>query len=456
MLRRCRSDFHSLRRHVSLFSLEHHHTNLGNNRIQGGGSPLRSHSENKGSILLTCTTRLKLNASICCYSQADIVELVLWYGEAGYFRIIPTVADFKMRKRFYLPLTTVLLVFTLCLVRTTFAAQPIVVASLNPSYASVQIALVDIDDRSLNATLSISINAQIDNATAPNQLQVQISSEQQSVFFSKLLILNATDRNTDYAYYRAYTIVNVPLGNLNSTLYPYDKYSFAIDLSIVPTGYFDSSSTLSVDQLIILPKATFGWTIVPGKTTHFIDSAGVVHINGFSASISRDAFEIDKVAYPIYGMFWLLGGSLALKTSKTEKDNLANRVAILVAAFIALTGFSILTAPDLAAPFRLPSVASLLVEGAEIVAVMFAFVAFVDANTSSRWAAIFDASAAVASIAVVCYIVQFRILGVVFNLTSLPVLDRILIIVGLVSGLSIRLVAHWFSGHAAVPAVSSK
>ncbi len=312
------------------------------------------------------------------------------------------------------------------------------------SYFSFDAALLEVDERTLNASLSFFFVAQIDNMTAPTQLEVHGLGTDPPSF---RILIPVTDRNANFAFYQKVHLFNVPLLRVNATHFPFDSYSFNISLRVVPTFLFDSNSKINVSPLNVVQSLANGlWDIKPTtKPSYFIDSERALFIKGVSASITRNRFVIEQVNVPIYGLLFILGGSMALETTRhRRKGNAANRLAVFVAAFVGLTGFSSTIGGHLPSNFALPSIAGLLIEIGEISTAIFAFVTFLDASItdSQRWALIFDSLAVIVCLAIALTI-RIEIGGFfVIGFQNLPDLVKLTVVVALASGIIVRYFNH--------------
>jgi hypothetical protein len=316
------------------------------------------------------------------------------------------------------------------------------------SYLRFQVALLAIDERTLDANVSLVMNAQIDNKTAPPLLEVWVIENNFPYFYSQVPI---HDRNADYAFYQFYPTISIPLGYVNPVMYPWDSYDLNLTIEIVPYHYFDTNSTkLDIsDAPIIVPSLSlFGWQIVSGRTiSSSIGSNGELLIKGITISMARQPFIAEQVEIPIYGIVWLVGGTMAVQArrNKDEKEGLTNRLTVFVAAFIGLTGYSLIINAHLPNKFVLPSMATLLVVGTEVAVVVFAFATFLDAYLDSQWCALFvdTAGVALSLYLLLYYIVRIDVgLGLTYTFWDIPKPTEYLIIAGLVSGIVFRCVIH--------------
>jgi hypothetical protein len=297
------------------------------------------------------------------------------------------------------------------------------------------------------------ISAQVDNRSAPPRLLVQVNSDAGITLL--YLAIWPLERNVDYAFYQWSETLNFPLGDFNAPMFPFDKYRLNFTVRVVSSYLFDSESIRQkrVDAaFFVIPAGTYGWDIFITNPTATVDSQGVLVI-ALTASISRDALNTSRVAVPIYAIFWLVGGTMALEvTSGNRKSdrrfgNVSNRLTIFVAAFVALIPFSLTVTPSPVTYSGLPSMATLLVQAGEVCTVIFAFVTFLDANIDSRVRAIaFDTLGVVASIAAVLLIVRATIGNAVFSFTNLPPLAQAAVVIGLLSGVIVRYFSYVRSG----------
>jgi hypothetical protein len=312
------------------------------------------------------------------------------------------------------------------------------------SYMHFQAALLAIDERTLNASISLFMSAQIDNKTAPPLLEVTVFENNFPYFYFRVPV---NDRNTDYAFYQFHTTLSIPLGYINPVMYPWDSYDLNLTIEIVPYHYFDANSTkFDISDTPIIPPnlSLFSWDIVSGRTiTPFIGSNGQLLIKGIIISMTRQPFITEQVGIPIYGIVWLVGGAMAIqaKRSKDEKEGVTNRLTVFVAAFIGLTGYSLIINARLPDKFALPSIATLLVVGTEATVVVFAFATFLDAYLDSqRYALLVDTAAVALSLyLLLCYIVRINVsVGATYTFWDIPAPAQYLVIAGLVSGIVSR------------------
>jgi hypothetical protein len=327
---------------------------------------------------------------------------------------------------------------------------------LNPSYLNFQAALLWIDEKGRTANVSIFISAQVDNRSAPDHLEVSVESGAGMPFFIIPFSVPVQGRNANYGFYQMFDTLNIPLGDFSAPMFPFDKYRLNFTVRVVPSFLFDSESVrqkrVNVDFLVV-PTATYGWDISITNPTAIVDSDRVLVITGLTAFIARDALNITRVALPIYAVFWLVGGTMALEVTSGNRKrsrnfgNVSNRLTIFVAAFVALIPFSLTVTPSPASLSGLPSMATLLVQAGEVCTVIFAFVTFLDANTDSRlWAIALDTLGVVASVAAVLLIVRVTITNAVFSFTNLPPLAQAAVMIGLLSGVMVRYFYHIRSG----------
>ncbi len=308
------------------------------------------------------------------------------------------------------------------------------------SYFSFDAALLEVDERTLNASLSFFFVAQIDSMIAPSQLEVQVLGTDPPSFS---IFIPVTDRNANFVFYQNVRLFNVPLLRVNATHFPFDSYSFNISLRVVPTFLFDSNSKINVSPLNVVQSLANGlWDIKPTmKPSYTIDSQRALLVVGVSATITRNRFVIEQVNIPIYGLLLIVGGSMALETTRhRRKGNVANRLAVFVAAFVGLTGFSSAIGAHLPSNFTLPSIAGLLIEIGEISTAIFAFSTFLDASItdSRRWALIFDSLAVLLSVAI-ALMMKIEIGGFfVIGFQNLPDIAKLIVIVALASGIIVR------------------
>jgi hypothetical protein len=316
-------------------------------------------------------------------------------------------------------------------------------ATVTP-YLNFQAAVLGIDEKTLNATVSIFLSAGVDNASAPPNLEIHVYQQNFPYFFLRTPIQS---RNVDYAYYQMYEILGVPLGISKTVLFPYDNYLLNMSVEVRPY-VFTAASKLSIDQLIIPPTLqNLSWEISSSNTTvGYVDSSGGVEISRLYAEISRKDFAVEEVTIPIYGILWLIGGTVALPVRKWNTDGVSNRLAVYVAAFIGMTGFSIIVNAHLPVNFTLPSMAAMLVNSAELAVVVLVFATFADTYIGSEIATlILDSLAIVLSLLVMTFYILTLHLTTYVNFTfqDLPALAKVMIVAGLSIGAAIRWL-HWF------------
>jgi hypothetical protein len=312
------------------------------------------------------------------------------------------------------------------------------------SNLNFQVALFAIDERTLNASISLFISANIDNKTAPAFLEVTVNENNYPYFDFQIPIRN---RNAAYAFYQLYRVLTFPLGYINPVLYPWDSYELNLTIAIVPYHYFDTNSTkldITDAPIIVQTLSVFSWDVVSGRTiTTAIGSNGELLIRGITISMTRQPFIAEQVGIPIYGIVWLAGGTMAIQARriKDEKEGISNRLTVFVAAFIGLTGYSFILNAHLPDNFALPSMATLLVIGTEVTVVVFAFATFLDAYLDSPLHALIVDTAAVA---LALYLLLWWIVridlsqGLTYGFWDIPKLAEYLVIGGLVSGIAIR------------------
>lgn len=104
---------------------------------------------------------------------------------------------------------------------------------MNP-YLNFQAVVLGIDEKTLNATVSIFLSAGLVNASAPPDLEISVYLGAFPYFFFQTSIQS---RNVDYAFYEMSEILRVPLGVINPVLFPYDNYLLNMSVEVRPATY---------------------------------------------------------------------------------------------------------------------------------------------------------------------------------------------------------------------------
>jgi hypothetical protein len=314
--------------------------------------------------------------------------------------------------------------------------------SLRTDYASFQVSLWAIDDKTLTANMSLNMQAHIDNRSAPQYLQVQIFQDS-----SRYVVYDvyAYERTDEWAYYSSNRFFSAQLSKLNSVLYPYDSYSLNLSVRVVPTYAFSPDSLVeAVDSIVVQQYASnISWNITASRTIRaFIAPDEGITLSGIRATLKRQNYVINQTMYPIYGLIWLIGGAMGIEARKNDHGGVVNRLTVFVTAFIGLTGYSLITGSNLPSSFTLPSMSGLLVEGVEIATVFFVFATIVDGLIDDERKVLFID---IIFVTLMLYVNLNTVLVVNipryvgYNIGNLPGYAMFLVIAGLLSGIVIRI-----------------
>jgi len=332
---------------------------------------------------------------------------------------------------------------------------PVAASGIHPmavaSYLGFHADLLAVDEQTLNASLAVDLQANVENSRAPEHLEMQL---QQGETVYPPIPVPRVGNNSQYTNYQYHEVLKIPLPLLNATLFPYDNYMLDVMIRIVPSMLFVSNTTVEVAQLSISP--TLGnapWVFDRvGQATYHVDSRDVLWITGISARVARNSYAVQQVLVPIYGIFLIVGGTMMLEITRyRRRENATNRLTVFVAAFVGLTGFSLTNVAKLPSGFPLPTLAGLLLTSAEVAAAILTFATLLGGCiVSGRRVLLIDTVAVIIVILLIPFwIVRVSFNGVfIYDFLDLPLLSQIAILGAFSSGIIVRYILRAFHSFA--------
>ena len=213
--------------------------------------------------------------------------------------------------------------------------QQFYVAVATNSAMNIGIEITDVDDQTLTATASITINAYIPDDSSPLNIQLynEATENNQTAIanYYSLQLNSSSDLNGRFMYSGTWTDYNFYLiGDPN--LYPFDHYllNFTFDV------FWSQLQTSSVSIYPLNNVTRNVWTIWQSQQNNATDSSGHPVLIG-TEQITRNTSPNGTV-FPlillVVMLFFVLGGTLLV-----EPNKLNERLTVYLAIFIFVAGF---------------------------------------------------------------------------------------------------------------------